>query len=140
MSYIQHLVDTHPFTVAQSIETRGKTIQLPDKVTGIICEANFIRGGAGTTCKVFIQTTLDSVDGLWTDIMCFHFTTSSLRAIMAVQIGVAIATPVTPVVGALADNTSVNGFIGNRLRAQIVTTGTYTGTSTVDILARIAHD
>jgi len=138
MSVTHSLAIAHPITIAQSLATVGKEIRLPDSVTGFVVEANFTYGSGGTTAKAFIQTTLDGTN--WIDIMCFAFLLTSARAIMATVQQIAIATPVTPAVGALADNTSVNGIIGRKVRVQVVTTGTYAGGTTLDVTLKAKMD
>lgn len=97
-------------------------------------EANFVYGSAGTTTKVWIQTSLDGGSN-WIDIMSFAFTTSSLRKIHTVVMPAVVATRtnVTPGDTALADNTILDGILGDRLRAKVTTTGTYAGSTTLDV-------
>lgn len=102
----------------------------------VALEAKFVRAGGGTTCKVWVQTSLD--DGAtWFDVACFAFTTATankLHALVAVP-----ATPFTPATApgsaALADDTVLNGMLGDRLRTIMTTTGTYTGASSIEIHA-----
>ncbi len=142
MSSIQHLVNSHEITTAQSIATAGKVHKLPDECAGLLAECIFVDGGGGTTIKVFIQTSFDTIGGatpVWVDIMCFAFTTSAGRKILKVREETAIVADYVETVDALTDDTAVSGIIGNRLRARIVTTGTYTATSTIDVYLRIEH-
>ena len=147
MASIQHLVDTHTFTTAQSIATRGKVHRLPDDCKGLTAECVLVDGGGGTSIKVFIQPALDSVGSttaggepqVWFDIMCFAFLTDAGRKILKVTEDTAIASAVTEGVDALADDTAVSGVIGTHVRARIVTTGTYTATSSIDVYLRIEN-
>lgn len=97
-------------------------------------EANFVYGSGGTTTKVWIQTSLDGGTN-WIDIMSFAFTTSSLRKIHTVVMPAVVATRtnVTPGDAALADNTILDGILGDRMRAKVTTTGTYGGTTTLAV-------
>ena len=137
MSSIQHLVDAHAITTAQTVAVRGKVHRLPDETAGLTAYVNFIYGSGGTTTKVYIQTTFDD-KSTWMDIMSFAFTTSALKGVLSVREGTAITTAVVPVDGALAAG-AVSGAIGKFVRAKIVTTGTYGGTTTVDVRLRIEH-
>jgi hypothetical protein len=147
MSSIQHLVNTHLITTAQSIATVGKVHKLPDECAGLTAECVFVDGGGGTTIDVFIQTALDAMGGtavnrepqVWFDIMQFAFTTTAGRKILKVREETAIVTAVAEASEALSDDTAVSGIIGSHVRARIVTTGTYTGTSSIDIYLRIEH-
>ncbi len=95
-------------------------------------QAKFLYGAGGTTVNAYIQTSLDA--GLsWFDIMQFAFTTAAATKISVVQAGIAL-TPVTvPGDGALTANTIVDGVLGDRLRLKYVTTGTYTGASSLAV-------
>ena len=97
-------------------------------------EVNFVYGADGTTTKVWIQTSLDG-GGFWIDIMNFAFTTSSLRKIHTVVMPAVVATRtnVTPIDGTLGDNLIIDGILGDMLRAKVTTTGTYSGTTTLDV-------
>ena len=101
-------------------------------------QANFVYGSGGTTVKAWIQTSVD--DGAsWMDVICFALTTSSGKRIAQVNNFVAItgAAVVTPTDATLADNTILNGVLGNRMRVKITSTGTYAGNTKLDLLANL---
>lgn len=135
MASTQHLVDTHAITAAQSIATRGKVHNLPDDCKGLTVMCNFDSGTSGTSAKVYIQTTFDG-GTTWTDIMAFAFTTSDDTKYLGVREETAIAADHVSTTGALTDDTAVSGILGRKVRAQIVTTGTYVGAS-MDVWMRI---
>lgn len=145
MASIQHLVDSHAITTAQSIATSGKITKLPDNCKGLTAECVFVDGGGGTAIKVYIQTSMDAIGGTavgrapqtWMDIMCFAFATTAGRKVLKVIEGTAIVADHVETDGSLADDTAVSGIIGSHVRARIVTTGTYTGTSTIDVYLRV---
>ena len=145
MASIQHLVNTHAITTAQSIATRGKVTKLPDSCRGLTAECVFVDGGGGTNIKVYIQTSLDSIgsstDGgkpqVWFDIMCFAFGTDAGRKLLKVREETAVVADHVETADALTDDTAVSGLIGTYVRARIVTTGTYVATSTIDVYLRI---
>lgn len=137
MASIQHMVDTHAITTAQSIATRGKVFKLPDTCKGLLAYVIFVDGGDGTTIDVFIQTSFDK-EATWIDIMHFDFLLTAGNRIMHVREETAIVADVTPTDGTgPADGTAISGIIGDHVRARIVTTGTYTGTTTIDVWLRI---
>jgi hypothetical protein len=148
MASIQHLVNSHPITTSQSIATVGKIHRLPDNCRGLTAECVFVDGGGGTDITVYIQTSLDSVGGTasghvpqtWMDIMCFHWLVTAGRSVLKVTEDTAIVAIVSESDGALTDDTAVSGIIGTHVRARIVTTGTYSGTTTIDVYLRIEHD
>ena len=103
----------------------------------LVAEANFTYGSGGTTTDVYIQTSVDG-GATWIDIMNFHFTTASGKGVSAVVMTTALAANVSPGDGALAANTILSGLLGDRVRAKLVTTGTYASSTsiTVDITAK----
>lgn len=86
--------------------------------------------GGGTTCVVFLQTSLDQ-GGTWMDIAAFNFTTATASKVKNLNKSTAQTASLTPGDGALGSDVSVNGPMGDRFRLKIVTTGTYTGNSYV---------
>lgn len=94
-------------------------------VNVISAQSTFLYGSGGTTVKVFIQTSLDN-GASWMDIICLAFTTAALKKVGAVSLSV-VAAVTTPTDGTLADNTVVNGILGDRLRVKTITAGTYAG-------------
>ncbi len=137
MSSIQHLVKEHAITTAQSIATRGKVHKLPDSCTGLLAQVIFVDGGGGTTIDVFIQTTFDD-QTTWVDIMQFAFLVTAGTQIMSVRGDTAIIADIAPTDGGgPGDGIAIDGLIGSHVRARIVTTGTYTGTTTIDVRLKI---
>lgn len=89
--------------------------------------------GGGTTAKAWVQTSFDG-GTTWMDIANFAFTTSTATRLFHLT-PAAVTSIATPGDAALADNTAVNGFIGDRLRVKLTTTGTYTGASSFVVRA-----
>jgi len=145
MASIQHLVNSHAITTAQSIATRGKVTKLPDSCRGLTAECVFVDGGGGTNIKVYIQTSLDSIGSstaggkpqVWFDVMCFAFATTAGRKLLKVREETAVVADHVETADALTDDTAVSGLIGTHVRARIVTTGTYIADSTIDVYLRI---
>jgi hypothetical protein len=107
-------------------------VSIPMGASVIVTQAAFVRGGGGTTCDVFIQTSVDN-GASWIDIMQFAFATTTVTKISGVRPYIALAANVTPTDGALSDNTILDGCIGDRLRVKTVVVGTYSSTSTLDV-------
>lgn len=98
-------------------------------------EAKFVRAGGGTTCKVWVQTSLD--DGVtFFDIACFAFTTTTANKLHVVRMDppTAFTVATVPASATLADDTVIH-IIGDRLQVLYTTTGTYTGASSVEVHA-----
>lgn len=86
----------------------------------------FAYGSGGTAVKVYLQTSLDG-GNTWIDIACVVFNTASetwVRNFSSAPTGT-----VTPTDGALADDTAIDGILGDRLRVKAVSTGTYAGST-----------
>jgi hypothetical protein len=82
----------------------------------------------GTAVKAYVQTSLDN-GTTWIDIACFAFATADATK-MSKVLAVASLTAVTvPTDGTLADNTVLDGVIGDQLRVKYVVTGTYVSTT-----------
>jgi hypothetical protein len=84
--------------------------------------------GGGTTCAVMIDTTVDEGQ-TWIDIARIDFTTTAALALGTAS-GVVNLAPA--VLAALTTGQS-RAFIGNRIRARITTTGTFSAGSNVRI-------
>ena len=107
-------------------------VSIPLGASVILAQSVFVRGGGGTSCDVFVQTSVDN-GSTWIDIIQFAFTTTTVTKISGVRPYIALAANVTPTDGALSDNTILDGLIGDRLRVKTVVVGTYSSTSTLDV-------
>jgi hypothetical protein len=97
-------------------------------------QAKFTYGSGGTTCKAYVQTSLDG-GTTWRDVASFAFTTASAVKISAVNGSVAMAAAQGASDGALADDTILNGLLGDLWRVKVVSTGTYAGNTTIQVSA-----
>lgn len=103
------------------------------RVESLTLHAIVTVAGGGTTAKAWVQTSIDG-GTTWVDIANFALTTST-AARMYHLTPVAVTSIATPTDGTLADNTAVNGLLGDRVRVKLTTTGTYTGASSFVIHA-----
>src|SRR5262245_71153 len=117
----------------------GPTLQLrsaPSQATlptNVLLQANFTYGSGGLTADAWVQTSLDG-GNVWCDVANFHFTTASGKALFNLYSGTPITTQFTTFTdGALAANTSKDGFIGPLWRVKYTTTGTYAGNTTLRV-------
>ncbi len=99
--------------------------------------AKFVRDAGGTDVKVFIQTSLDG-GVTFIDLMNVRFTTATATKVSAAHRDTPLAAAITPSDAGLANDVVVNGLIGDRIRAVVVSTGTYTGATTL-IVEAVAH-
>ena len=117
-------------TTAQTAAIKGLTSGLYG-MKSLAVEANFVYGSGGTTVDAFLQTSLDGGSN-WIDIAQFAFLTTSLRKIHNLNASVA-ALNITPTDAALADNSVIDGLLGDQLRIKLTTVGTYAGGTTLNI-------
>ena len=78
----------------------------------------------GTTCKAWVQTSLDQGQ-TWVDIFCAAFTTAAGIKIVNLSGLTPRTTMLAPTDAGLADDTVVDGVLGDRLRLKINSTGTF---------------
>lgn len=106
----------------------------PSGLDGMISatvQLSFAYGSGGTSGKAYLQTSLDQANeggvaaGTWIDIACVVFGTASEVWVFNFSALTPKTVPVTPTDGALADDTAIDGVLGDRLRLKIVTIGTY---------------
>jgi hypothetical protein len=97
--------------------------------TGVTLQLRLAYGSAGTKIQAYVQTSLDQ-GTTWIDIACVTFTTAGATRVVNLSAMTPRTTELTPSDGALADDTAIDGVLGDRLRLKVISTGTY-GTSTV---------
>jgi len=104
-----------------------------DRLDGMLAatiEAAFVYGAGGTTCTVTVETSIDQ-GANWIEIARLAFTTASKVKIVNLSGLTPKTTPVEPAV--LSDNTVVDGVLGDRMRAKVTSTGTYSGSTSVAV-------
>ncbi len=104
-------------------------------VTAVTIQARLAYGSGGTSAKVYVATSLDG--GItWVDVACLAFGAAGAVKVVNVSGLTPKGTPAIPTDGALTDDTILDGILGDRLRARIVTTGTYAN-SVVSVRATV---
>ncbi len=104
-------------------EVQAPIVDLEGMSAVTIC-ARFGYGSGGATAKVYVATSLDR--GLtWVDVACLTFGTAGGVKVVNVSGMTPRGAPITPTDGALPDDTTLDGVLGDQLRTRIVTTGTY---------------
>jgi hypothetical protein len=113
----------------------GPEVAVPAEGNVLSLETVFVRAAGGTSVNVYLQTSLDG-GATWFDIANQAFLTTTASKLSAVSRKIAPAAQAgAPGDAALAGGTILQGILGDRIRAKIVTAGTYTGASTVDVYA-----
>jgi hypothetical protein len=123
-------------TITTAVTSTSTAVALPDNVTRITLQCKFVYGSGGTAAKVYVQTSFDR-GSTWVDIACFAHTTASLTRLYALNCFSSSITDIyTATDGSLADDTAKKGLVGDRLRVKYVTTGTYAGSTTLQVDAQ----
>lgn len=113
-------------------ETQGTMTGLSN-ADQIVVSGVFVYGSGGTTAKAWLQTSFDN-GTTWVDVASLAFTTSTATKVSALSANIAPASQAfAPTDGSLTDNTVVNGAIGDRLRVKVITSGTYAGSTTLNV-------
>lgn len=107
-----------------------------DGMSGVTLLARFAYGSGGTSVQAYVQTSLDQGSS-WCDLACFAFDILSGASVVNLSGDTPIISPVTPGDGILADNTTLDGPLGDRLRCKVVVTGTYGGSSILAVRATV---
>lgn len=122
------------YTAAATITTAGtQTTTAFEDLEGMLAltaEIRMLYGAGGTTCKAYLQTSLDS-GTTWHDIACAAFTTSTATKLFNLSGLTAKTTPATPTDGAMTDDTALDGVLGTQLRLKVVSVGVYSGSTQV---------
>lgn len=116
-------------TTAGTQVTDWTTVDL-DGLTAAAAQFRFTWGSGGTNAKVYLQTTLDQ-GTTPIDIACAVFTTANEIACFNFSALTPKMTQVTPTDGALADDSAIDGILGDSFRFKVVSTGTYAGSTNV---------
>jgi hypothetical protein len=106
----------------------------PSTTRTLTVEAVFLYGSGGTTVKAWVQTSLDN-GVTWVDIMNFAFTTAAASKVSKTSLSAVLAAGVTPTDGTMADNTILDGLLGDRVRVKWTSTGTYAGATSLKVTA-----
>jgi hypothetical protein len=123
-----------PLTIGVAVAaTAGTAVVRLAGMNYLGVEAIFLYGAGGTTVKAWIQTSFDG-GTTWVDIINLPFTTAAASKTAAVSTSVTAGTaPVAVTDGTAADSAIVNGVLGDRVRVKYVTTGTYTGATSLAV-------
>lgn len=130
--YAKTLIPQTTIAAATTILSDVVSLGRSPETRSVSAQASFLYGSGGTATKVYVQTSLDN-GTTWTDVICLTFTTAAGNKVGAVNASVAAPSPAAPTDGTLADNTTLNGILGDRLRVKVITTGTYAGATSIKV-------
>lgn len=104
-------------------------------VRSLVAEIALVFGSGGTSCDVYIQTSLDGGNS-WIDIMQFHGLAANKTTVNKIDIATAVAAAYVPTDGSLTADTIKDGIFGDRVRAKAVIVGPYAAsTLRIDLCA-----
>lgn len=122
-------------TISSAGTQVGTAVTELDGAFAVCVQCRLAYGSGGTSAKAYVQTSLDQ-GTTWIDIACMAFTTAGAVKYVNLSAITSKTTPTAPTDGSLADDTSVDGVLGDRLRLKVISTGTYAGSTIMS--ARIA--
>jgi hypothetical protein len=97
-------------------------------------QAQFLYGGGGASVTIFFQTSFDQGQTP-VDIAAFSFGTGSGTDVVNLSALTTRAVPLTPTQQALAAGSVNDGLLGDRLRAVVVVSGIYGGSTLLNATA-----
>lgn len=116
------------FTVTDPDTQVGDWVEGLEGLLALAAQLRLAYGSGGTSIKAYLQTSLDQgVTAI--DIACFTFATAGVVKARNLSALTPKTADLIPTDGALADDTSIDGVLGDRFRLKIVSTGTYGGST-----------
>ena len=119
-------------TITTAGTVTGSAVTVPYNVTVSGAAAIFTYGSSGTSAKLWLQTSIDN-GVTYADVASFAFTTSSATKVAALGQPTFGTANFAPSDGALADNTIAAIPVGSLMRYKLISTGTYAGTTTLQL-------
>ncbi len=121
----------------------ASAIHIGEPITGlggaiaISLSARLSYGSGGSSIRAFFQTSLDQ-GTTWQDVACILFGTASEHQEANISGLTPKTTLLTPSDGALADDTVIDGILGDMFRCKVISTGTYAASTVLStrIVAR----
>lgn len=137
MSLVPSVSDLGDFAITTAGTQTGGWVTGLAGMTSVTLSVNFEYGGSGgTSVKAYIQTSFDQgVSAV--DVACVAFTTVAGVRILNLSGLTPRTTELTPTDGALADDTAIDGILGDRFRVKLVTTGLYSGSTVLAVRANV---
>jgi hypothetical protein len=120
---------TGDFAITSAGTMVGDWIDGLDGMQAVSLQLTFAWGSGGTAVKAYLQTVLDGDGTTAVDIACVTFGTAGKTVVLNLSGLTPRTTAATPSDGALADDTCLDGILGDRLRLKLVVTGTYGGST-----------
>lgn len=120
------------FVISSDGEQIGVPVTDLEGIEALSLYAQFSVGTASTGAMVQLYIQSSFAGAPYYDIACIAFEDDSAVKVVNLNSD-PLTTPATVTDGELADNTVVNGAIGDRLRAKVITTGDFTGPTLLSV-------
>lgn len=120
------------FQVGAAATQTGTPLTGLQGLNAVSLQVRFAYGSGGTKTNVYIQSSIDQGQS-WFDVANVAFTTTGGVQLVNLSGLDKLTTPTAPNNLALPDNTVLDGPIGDRLQAVVVSTGTYGGGTLVTV-------
>ena len=114
------------FAIAAAGTFVGDWVSGLDGLLAAAAQLRFTGGSGGTSVKAHLQTSLDQGTTA-VDIACVAFGATAAVAALNFSALTPKLTQLIPTDGTLADDTAIDGILGDRFRIKYVVTGVYSG-------------
>jgi hypothetical protein len=115
------------FQINAAAEQIGAVVKNLAGMLAVTLYAVFQLGQAGDTVKIYYQTSFDQGQ-TWVDVACLVFTNAGGRMMCNLSGLDKLAAWTAPTDGTLADNTVIDGPLGDQMRAKVISAGVYGNT------------
>lgn len=120
------------FTITTPATQVSDVIDGLDGMVAANLQVRMAYGSGGTLVNVYCQVSLDQAS-TWVDVANVLLGTASEVAIINLSGLTPKTSQYNPTDGALADDTAIDGILGDRFRAKIISQGTYAGQTQVSV-------
>lgn len=118
------------FAITTAGTQTGTVVDGLDGMSAVTIDARLAYGSGGTTTVVVVQTSINQ-GSTWIDIARFDFSTAGAEKVVNLSGLTPRTSPLS--VAALGSEGSVDGILGDRLRAVVTSTGTYAGSTVASV-------
>lgn len=132
------IFDLGDFTITAAADTLD-SLPITDSLEGMTAlslQFMFAYGSGGGVkgLKAYLRTSLDQGQ-TWIDIACVTFGTASKTTLLNLSGLTPVTSETAPTDGTLADDTVLDGILGDRLQLRLISTAAYAGPSVLSVRA-----
>jgi hypothetical protein len=115
-------LDLCDFEITTNVDVTSTPVEDLDGMLALTVELAFAYSSGGSSAKAYVQTSIDQGKS-WIDIACVTFAAASKTVVLNFSALTPKLVAVLPTNGTLADDTAIDGILGERLRVRLKTTG-----------------